>query len=178
MSAKAVHIREAGGAELLRRLPEFADILMDSVAGGASVGFLPPLAPDRATEYWTGVAAAVESGGRILLIAERDAVLLGAVQLDLAAMPNATHRAEVMKLMVLSRHRGQGLATALMAAAANSALEHGRTLLVLDTRRGDPSERLYRSLGFQEAGAIPRYARSANGELHETVFFYRELTLP
>jgi len=62
-----------------------------------------------------------------------------------------------------------------MASVEAAARAHGRSLLVLDTRKSDPSERLYRSLGYIEAGSIPRYARGAGGELHDTVLFYREL---
>ena len=48
-------------------------------------------------------------------------------------------------------------------------------LLVLDTLQGDVAEGMYRKLGWQEAGVIPRYARIANGELRATVVFYRIL---
>jgi hypothetical protein len=62
-----------------------------------------------------------------------------------------------------------------MQALEATAAEHGRTLLVLDTRQGDVSELLYRKLGYVLGGAIPRYARSADGALHATVFYYRDL---
>lgn len=51
----------------------------------------------------------------------------------------------------------------------------GRTLLVLDTRAGDPSNALSRALGYHEAGRIPRYARAADGRLEATVYYYKEL---
>ena len=44
-----------------------------------------------------------------------------------------------------------------------------------DTRHGDPSEALYRSLGWERAGVIPRYARSADGALDPSTFYYRLL---
>jgi ribosomal protein S18 acetylase RimI-like enzyme len=62
-----------------------------------------------------------------------------------------------------------------MRHAEEAARMRGRTLLVLDTRRGDTAEQLYSKLGYQKAGVIPRYARSASGELHDTVFMYREI---
>jgi len=49
---------------------------------------------------------------------------------------------------------------------------HGRTLLVLDTREGDSSELLYRKLGYTRSGVIPGYARSADGALDATAFYY------
>jgi hypothetical protein len=47
---------------------------------------------------------------------------------------------------------------------------------VLDTRQGDPSERLYTSVGYRLAGAIPAYAKSADGALDPSAFDYRLLT--
>jgi len=46
---------------------------------------------------------------------------------------------------------------------------------VLDTRQGDNAERLYRTLGYHEAGVIPAYAQSASGTLESTVIFYKIL---
>ena len=152
------------------------DLLIDAVDSGASVGFLPPLVHAEAANYWREVFAALETCNRILLTAEDDGRIAGAVQLDLATRANALHRAEVMKLFVHRDHRRRGIGRDLMSALEVAAHEHGRTLLVLDTREGDPSEKLYLELGYTRAGAIPRYARSAGGELHTTVFLYKELT--
>jgi ribosomal protein S18 acetylase RimI-like enzyme len=110
-----------------------------------------------------------------MLIAVDDGRVVGSVQLDYAMRRNALHRAEIMKLMVHRSARRRGIGRALMLEAAQVAKADGRTLLVLDTRHGDPSETLYRSLGYQVAGIIPRYARSASGELHATILMYLEL---
>jgi acetyltransferase len=145
------------------------------VEDGASVGFLPPLSAADARGYWRAVLQAVSGGTRVLLVALDDGDVLGSVQLDLATMPNARHRAEVMKLVVHRRARRAGIGRALMLAVEQAAREAGRTLLVLDTRRGDAAERLYERLGYTRVGVIPRYARSATGALDDTVYFYREL---
>jgi acetyltransferase len=159
-----------------RSLAELVSLLTDSVEGGASMGFLPPLMESEAVEYWRGVISVLRAGNKILLIAvEEQNTLAGAVQVDLATKANALHRAEVQKLMVRTDQRGQGLARALMDRVEEVAREHGRSLLVLDTRQGDISEQLYLSLGYTLAGVIPQYARSANGELHSTSLFYKQL---
>lgn len=142
---------------------------------GASVGFLPPLAAAEALEYWRAVLRAVSGGTRVLLVALDGGDVLGSVQLDLATMPNARHRAEVMKLLVRRRARRKGIGRALMLAVEHAARAAGCTLLVLDTRRGDAAERLYEHLGYTRVGVIPRYARSAAGTLDDTVYFYRDL---
>ena len=166
-------------AAVLRHRPALVALLRDVVDGGASVGFLPPLSVEEAGAYWDGVAKALQGGGRRLWIArDADGIVVGTVQLDLEQRANGHHRAEVMKLMVLTATRRQGLGRALMEAAETEAHRLGRTTLVLDTRQGDPSETLYRGMGWRPAGAIPCYARSADGSLHATVFYFKVLDLP
>jgi ribosomal protein S18 acetylase RimI-like enzyme len=151
-------------------------LLQDVVTDGASVGFLPPLSAEEAARYWRSVAAAMSAGRRLLWITrDTDGTVTGTVQLDLEARPNGSHRAEVMKLMVLTSARRRGLGRALMRAAEDGARRLGRTTLLLDTRRGDSSERLYRSLGWTFAGSIPEYARSATGALDANAIYYRLL---
>lgn len=157
-------------------LPGLVLLLTDSVESGASVGFLPPVAESEAVGYWQDVISAVRAGSKILLAAiEEPDTVAGAVQIELASKANAQHRAEVQKLMVRTDQRGQGLGRALMDMVESVAREAGRTLLVLDTRQGDIAEQLYLSLGYTLAGVIPQYARSANGELHATSLFYKQL---
>ncbi len=156
-------------------LPDLVAILRDSVAGGASVGFLPPLSVAEAESCWREVADALRGPDRILLIARDDAGVAGTVQLVLADRPNGRHRAEVIRLMVHSTKRRRGVGLALMRAVEPEALRAGRTTLVLNTREGDPSERLYEKLGYVVAGRIPRYARSADGTLHTTLILYKLL---
>jgi hypothetical protein len=64
---------------------------------------------------------------------------------------------------------------ALMSAVEAVAREAERSLLVLDTREGDPAETLYLALGYIKYGTVPQYARSADGSLDDCVFFYRIL---
>jgi acetyltransferase len=150
-------------------------LLVDAVDRGASVGFLPPLNASQAAEYWAGVSDDIECDGRRLLGLWADGVLAGTVQLQRAAMPNARHRAEVMKLMVHRRFRGRGFGRLLMISVEEEARRQGLRLLVLDTRQGDTAESMYRKLGWQAAGVVPGYARGADGVLHATVIFYKEL---
>jgi acetyltransferase len=168
-------IERLQAVEAEQRLPELAALLQDAVEGGAAVGFLPPLSLAEAAAYWREVVSAVSAAGRILLVAVQDGALVGTVQLDLAARPNGRHRAEVSKVLVHSAHRRQGVGRALMLAIEAEAARAGRTTLVLDTRLDDAGEALYTSLGYQRAGVIPNYARSADGTLHATVVMYKLL---
>lgn len=162
-------------ADVAELAEPLCQLLWDAVDSGASVGFLPPLDPVTALAYWDSVQQAIHEGSRVLLVEVEDGELRGSVQLELAGRANAQHRAEVAKLLVHRNARRRGIGTALMQAIETAARERGRTLLVLDTRTGDPSDALYRKLGYIAAGEIPRYARSAAGSLDATVFFYKEL---
>ena len=168
-------IIELQAPAIIAQRPSLIALLQDAVASGASIGFLPPLTTDVAERYWDGVAADQVAGTRLLLAALQADRIVGAIQLALVSKPNARHRAEIQKLLVLSSARQQGLGRALMVAVELAARQAERSLLVLDTRQGDVAERLYRSLGYAEAGVIPQYARSANGELDACVFFYKLL---
>jgi ribosomal protein S18 acetylase RimI-like enzyme len=154
------------------QLEDLIELLQDAVDSGASVGFLPPLSLDDASDYWRSIFADLDAGHRLLLGAMDGSRLVASVQLELARKPNASHRAEVQRLLVLRSVRRQGIGERLMRRLHELAGRHGRTLLVLDTREGDPSELLYRKLGYTRAGVIPGYARSADGALDATAFYY------
>ena len=62
-----------------------------------------------------------------------------------------------------------------MQAVEDAARAAGRSLLFLDTRRGDAGEPLYQRCGYNVAGIIPRFALNANGQRDDTVFYYKEL---
>ncbi|MBI5962539.1 MAG: GNAT family N-acetyltransferase [Chloroflexi bacterium] len=170
-----MNIQRLSPENTIQLLPKLAVLLQDAVASGASIGFLPPLTHEDAVNYWLDVVSALKTPYRILLTAEMNLKILGAVQLDMASRPNGSHRAEISKLMVHTSQRGQGIGRALMNAIEAEAKLAGRTTLILDTREGDPSERLYSRLGYTRAGTIPEYAHSADGSLHTTVFMYKLL---
>ena len=104
------------------------ELLRDAVDSGASVGFLAPLTTAVAADYWQGVRDELDAG-RVLFCAYRDARLVGTVQLAPAGKPNARHRAEVQKLLVLQAYRGQGIGSELMRSIEAKALQLGRSLL-------------------------------------------------
>jgi ribosomal protein S18 acetylase RimI-like enzyme len=153
-------------------LAQLTDLLIATVDDGASVGFLPPLGLEEASAYWEGVLGP----GVMLFVAEEGGRIAGTIQLQLALKPNGRHRAEIARLMVHPAFRRRGIGRLLMEQAEAAAIADGRTLIVLDTREGDPSNALYLSLGYIEAGRIPHYARSAAGTLDATIFYYKELS--
>ncbi len=164
--------------QALEFMPDLIVLLQDAVHGGASLGFLPPLSDDEARRYWMDVLYEVTDESVILLGVLDGDDLIGSAQLALASRANARHRAEVQKVMVHTSRRQRGIGWALLRALDDIARRQERSLLILDTRRGDNAERLYEKYGYSRAGVIPEFARSATGTLDDTVIFYRRLTLP
>lgn len=151
-----------------------ADLLADAVQGGASVGFLWPLAPDEARDWASSVLAGL-GPGLALWVAEIDGQLVGSVQLGPCLKPNGRHRGELMKLLVLQRARGRGVASLLMDALERDARADGLTLLVLDTLVGSQAEAIYRHRGWLHYGSVPDYAAHPDGRLAATACFYKRL---
>lgn len=157
--------------------PRLSEILIDSVAHGASVGFLAPLSAADADAFWSRIERSVADERCVVLVAAFDGVIAGTVQLDVDTMPNQPHRAEVHKLLVHSAARRQGVGEALMRAAEHAALAAGRWLLTLDTATEDAA-RLYQRLGWKPAGVIPDYALNPDGSLTATTFYWKKLEPP
>ena len=177
-----MHIEEwrpdgAGSASLEQELDMLADILHAVVHTGAGVSFVVPFSLGEARAFWADtVLPGLRARTRRMLVARRDARIVGTVQIDLAVPPNQQHRAEVLKLLVHPSARRHGMARALMIALEPVAQSEGRTLLTLDTWTHSPAEALYRSLGYVVAGVIPRYARgSLTPQLEAATFMYKEL---
>jgi ribosomal protein S18 acetylase RimI-like enzyme len=155
-------------------IDELSKLLIRVVEEGASIGFLPPLDSIDSVKYWNTVLAP----DVVLLVAQINNQVVGSVQLHLSTKQNGQFRAEIAKLITHPNYRRQGIGRSLMQNAEERAIQEGRSLLILDTREGDPSNSLYASMGYIQAGRIPNYAQSANGELHATIFYYKELIKP
>lgn len=161
---------------LTSRIDSLCEVLENCVAGGASVSFIHPLAREKARHFWSGVAASVGRGERIVLVAEDEAgEIIGTVQVVLDQPENQPHRADVSKLLVHEKARRQGLARALMDALESEARAHGKSVLVLDTATGSGAENFYQQCGWQRVGEIPRYALMPDGNVTATTFFYKFL---
>jgi ribosomal protein S18 acetylase RimI-like enzyme len=160
----------AGAADL----DALAALLVDAVDSGAAVSFVT-LTHAQALDWWRKLLSSPLSRATVLVARDAEGIA-GSVQLHPASAPNQPHRADVAKLIVHRRARGRGLGAALMAAVEREAAAAGFRLLVLDSKRGDAGERLYRRVGWHVVGSIPRYALDTDGRsLHDTVVFYKEL---
>lgn len=169
-----------------RRLSSIADhqiedlsaVLVDCIAGGASVGFMAPFTIDRARDFWRKVAAEVHAGRRAILVVEDSLGICGTVQLILDLPENQPHRADLVKMLVHSRARRQGLGEALMRAAESMARDCAKTLLVLDAVTDGDAARLYARLGWSRVGDVPGFALFPDGRVCGTTYFFKDLSKP
>jgi GNAT superfamily N-acetyltransferase len=158
-----------------REIEGLSDVLIDCVEGGASVSFMLPMTRAKAEAFWRRTAASAARGERVVLAAE-DATgeIVGTAQIILEQPENQPHRGDLAKMLVHRRARRQGVGAALLVAAERSALDAGKTLLVLDTA-SDDAERLYGRNGWQPCGQVPGYALLPDGRPCATTFFYKFL---
>ena len=158
-----------------RVLDELSEVLVDCVAGGASVSFMSSFSHSEARRFFDKIASGVASGDTVLLAASLGGRIVGTVQLELDTPPNQPHRADVRKMLVHRSTRGRGVGAALMAAVEAEALRRGRWLLVLDTVPGENGHRLYLRAGWQQSGIVPDYALFPDGRLCDTAIMWKRL---
>jgi ribosomal protein S18 acetylase RimI-like enzyme len=152
-----------------------ADLLIATVASGASVTFMHPLSPELARRFWENALAAAARGDRVVLGAREQGRLVATVTLSLDMPDNQQHRAEISKLMTAMAYRRRGIGRALMREAERIAAARGRILLTLDTAAEDGAPQFYESLGYCRAGTIPDYAYKPYGGLVATILYYKRL---
>jgi len=158
-----------------REIQGLSDVLIDCVEGGASVSFMLPMTRAKAEAFWRRTAASAARGERVVLAAEDAAgEIVGTAQIILEQPENQPHRGDLAKMLVHRRARRRGVGAALLVAAERSALDAGKTLLVLDTA-SDDAERLYGRNGWQSCGQVPGYALLPDGQPCATTFFYKFL---
>ncbi|MCO5996951.1 GNAT family N-acetyltransferase [Actinoallomurus rhizosphaericola] len=168
-------ITRLSAAEYTARVPDLADLLLDAVAGGHSLGFVEPFERGAALDWWRARTPAVADGSLLVWACPGPRGVDGTVGLALESKPNGRHRAEVVKLMVHRDARGRGLGRALLATAERAAAELGAGLLLLDTETGSVAESLYTTAGWTRYGVVPDYASDPSGALRDCSFFYKRL---
>ena len=152
------------------------DLLVDTVADGASVNFIWPMTRMKAAAWWDSALASQARGERLIFVAEAGGLVDGTVQLIPAPQENQPHRADLAKMLVHRRARRQGLGTALLQAAEAEARRLGHTLLTLDTETGSAGDQLYAKSGWTKFGEVPGFALRANGKADAAAsFFYKRL---
>lgn len=157
------------------QLDALAQLLVDCIAAGASIGWVRRPTLDAARAYWQRIAESEARGERCWWVIADGEAVLGTVQLLTDGPENGRRRAEVCKLMVHPSVRRRGFGQALMQAAETEARLLGRRLILLDTNTDSPAQRMYEALDWQVCGVMPDYAEQADGSLGATTWMYKRL---
>jgi GNAT superfamily N-acetyltransferase len=129
----------------------------------------------EAFEFYEQIASECESRDLLLLAAIIDGKAVGTVQLVSSQKPNQRHRADLVKMLVHSDYRKQGIGQKLLDWVDFEAKQRGITLITLDTASGSDAERLYLRAGYQKVGTIPDYALWPDGGYCDTTYFYKRI---
>ncbi|HVU25098.1 MAG TPA: GNAT family N-acetyltransferase [Opitutus sp.] len=153
-------------------------VLTECVAGGASIGFLAPLAREEAEVYWRKVLGDVGGGNRVVLVVRESGSkrIVGTAQAVFETKANGRHRAEVQKVLVRPAWRRRGIAARLMGEIEALAARRGVWLLHLDTSDSHAGAReFYDALGYTYVGGIPFFATDTHGVPEQNAIFYKVL---
>ena len=172
----SITIRQLSALEFVALLPDLVELFLETVNGGSPLGFLAPITRDVVRDYWISLIPEIEAGSRLVLIATHQNIVVGSGQLALSRRSNSPHRAELERLFVERASRGLGVGRMLMQALHCVAGQNARTLILLNTRRGESAEGFYKKLGYREVGVIPGWTIGAEGERYDHVTLYQELT--
>lgn len=83
---------------------------------------------------------------------------------------------ELLLLAVLPQFRGQGIGSRLLERCADSAKKRGISRILLEVRRGNTAEALYRRHGFAPIGLRPKYYTTFSGLRIDAITFECRLT--
>ena len=79
-----------------------------------------------------------------------------------ALLRQTCDEAELLLFAIMPDQRRRGLGAQLLARLMAAARARGTTRMLLEMRRGNPAEALYRAQGFELVGLRPQYYRGAN----------------
>ena len=173
--SQPITIRQLSALEFVALLPDLIELFVESVNIDSPDGFLAPITRAVARDYWISLIPELEGGSRLILIAYRENVVVGSGQLALSQRSSSPHHAELETLFVERASRGEGIGRSIMQALHCVARQNGRTLILLNARRGEPAEDFCKALGYREARLIPEWTIFPAEERDGHVTLYQEL---
>lgn len=149
------------------------DASLDSIMAVMAAAFDPAFG-----EAWSRrqVADALLVGNCHHALVRADRARAGAGTDDAPAVGFRLSRAgldeeELLLLAVDPAFRQRGLGAAMLASLLVDARSRGARRLLLEMRRGNPAEALYRRFGFVPVGRRPNYYRTAQGPRIDAITF-------
>jgi acetyltransferase len=155
--------------------PELAELLLDTLHSGASVGYQRTISLQEAESAFSHFRNELDKGERLIWIARDEQGLAGSISLQLPAQPEALNRANIKLLLVHRRARRSGVGKKLLAELEKTACMRQRGLLSLEVPAGSAAETFYRSQGYRCLGEIPDYLYSAGGYYQPAAIYFKRL---
>ena len=93
----------------------------------------------------------------------------------IASTPQLTASRRAAEVVRGASIEGPGHRQIARARASRRRSGNGRTLIRLGTRRGEPAEEFYKSLGYKEIGVIPGWMIDRAGGRYDHVELYQDL---
>lgn len=155
--------------------PELADLLLDTLQGGASVGYQSAASHQEAESNFYRLRDELQKGERLIWIARDEQGVVGCISLALNIQPEALNRGTIKLLLVHRRARRKGVGKKLLAELEKSACARQRGVLSLEVRAGSGAEAFYRSQGYRCLGEMPDYLCSADGYYHPAAIYFKRL---
>lgn len=78
---------------------------------------------------------------------------------------------ELLLFAVIPQFRHRGFGRRMLDRLAEDARDRGISRIILEMRRGNPAEKLYRNFGFTPVGERPKYYHGINGEAIDAITF-------
>jgi len=158
-------------------LQELCEAAEEGIRAGGGFGWLKPPPRSVMESYWRGVLLIPD---RMLFVGRLDGVIAGTAQLVRPARNNEAQArtAQMGTHFVAPWARGHGLARMIVLAVEEAARAANAVILNLDVRATqDAAIQLYHSLGYQQWGTHPRYARVGE-EWTAGLYFWKDLAEP
>ncbi len=118
---------------------------------------------DDAIRFWMPNAL---NGNGITAVADGQPV--GLVNLNRHPFKKLAHHA-LLSIIVAGAWRGRGLGTVLLHNCIRLAEAQGFQLLVLEVYEGNPAQRLYERVGFQEIGRHENFIKEPDGSYRSKI---------
>lgn len=130
-----------------------------AAADGGTLGYATSMTASEAASFTTSLTSSVESGSTHALIGSAGDRYVFFCLMTPSAMPNCSHRAELLKGVVHPLYRGRSLIPRVFREIVSKAEALGIHQLVLDVREGSRAHLLWQRFGFQTYGVLDDYAR-------------------
>ncbi len=145
--------------------------LYDEVARNeGTLGFYGQLHNDEGRRLVDSYARALAAGGIHILIVRDAEGVVGTLTLEQPALHARRHIVDLKRCVIARRSRGKFLWDGWLEAKAK-AQQLGGDVLTMEVRDDGPLD-LWKSIGFQEYGVLPDYARREGTSITGHYLFY------